>query len=211
MKITAQIISLIAASCKGALAEKVAEALDTICPKYGINTPDIMHEFIARLCVECAEFTRFTENLNYSAKGLMETWPKRFPTGAAANAYARNPESIANYVYGGRMGNVKPGDGWLFRGSGPIQLTGRDMVTEFTIFYNNKFNTSYTPEQMVELLRSDISVGIHAACWYFAIVKRLIPLAINDKLLAIIKAINGGTNGAAETKEYYERAVKYIV
>lgn len=208
--ITPQIITGIAPNCKGDLAVKVADALDKICPLYGISTPDIMHEFIARLMVECAEFTDFEENLSYSPQRLMEVWPNRFPTLQVASNFARNPEKLANYVYGSRLGNIKPGDGWLFRGSGPIQMTGREIVTQFTRYVNQKFSWNYTPEQVAELLRKDLIIGVHSACWYFAIAKRLIPLAIDDKMKEIVKRINGWYNGLKETQTYYERAKAWI-
>ncbi|HZG30521.1 MAG TPA: hypothetical protein VE079_18860 [Ensifer sp.] len=67
-----------------------------------------------------------TENLNYSARGLLTTFPNRF-SAEEAKAYARQPEKIANRVYAGRMGNGDEtgGDGWRFRGRGLVQITGR--------------------------------------------------------------------------------------
>lgn len=67
------------------------------------------------------------ENLNYSAIGLRKTFPKYFPTAEIAEAYARQPQRIANRAYANRMdnGDEASGDGWRFRGRGLVQLTGR--------------------------------------------------------------------------------------
>ena len=68
------------------------------------------------------------ENLNYSMEGLRTTFPKYFKTVKIAKQYARNAEAIANRAYANRIGNgdEASGDGWRFRGRGPIQITGRD-------------------------------------------------------------------------------------
>lgn len=83
-------------------------------------------DFLGQVLHESAGLTQFSENLNYSAERLCKVWPSRFHTIADARPYERNPEALANKVYGGRMGNTEPGDGWRYRGRGPIQLTGKD-------------------------------------------------------------------------------------
>lgn len=74
-----------------------------------------------------------TENLNYSAERLTQVWPSRFPTIASAKPFARNPRKLANKVYGGRMGNTAPDDGWLYRGRGLPQITGKENYAKFGI------------------------------------------------------------------------------
>lgn len=80
-------------------------------------------------------FNQLTENLNYSAEGLLRAWPKRF-TPETASRYAHQPELIANLVYANRLGNgdVASGDGWRFRGHGLIQITGRDTFKAFAVW-----------------------------------------------------------------------------
>ncbi len=84
-----------------------------------------------------------TENFNYSAERLVEVWPTRFPTIASAKPFARNPRKLANKVYGGRLGNTAPDDGWLYRGRGLPQITGK-------VNYD-KFGIAKTPEKAAEM------------------------------------------------------------
>ncbi len=70
-----------------------------------------------------AQLTPVRENMNYSARRIRQVWPKR----PEAVTFAGQPEALANSVYGGRLGNrVGTNDGWLYRGGGVDQLTGRD-------------------------------------------------------------------------------------
>lgn len=71
------------------------------------------------------------ESMSYSARRMTEVWPSRFRTIASAQPYARNPRKLANKVYGGRMGNHLPDDGWRFRGGPGPQLTGRANYEKF--------------------------------------------------------------------------------
>lgn len=95
--------------------------------EFEINTPLRQAAFLAQIFHESGNLDKVEEGLNYSAEGLMRTWPSRFDR-ATAERYARKPEMIANKVYANRMGNrdEASGDGWKHRGAGLIQLTGKD-------------------------------------------------------------------------------------
>lgn len=184
----------------------IAEKMDFVCPKYGISAPDILHEFIANVAHESGGFRIKEENMSYTAKRITQVWPSRFKNTAAAAPYERNPRKLANKVYGGRMGN-KPGtdDGYNFRGSGFIQVTGRDTFEKY-----RKYLSFSTLESLADAMRTDDYYAIDSACWLFAVEKNLIKLAEDDQFITIVKRINGGTIGLTDRKEYYERAKKYI-
>ena len=82
--------------------------------------------FLAQVLHESGMLQRLEEGLSYSAERLTQVWPRRFPTLSSAMPYARNPRALANRVYGGRIGNSAPDEGWRYRGRGLIQITGRD-------------------------------------------------------------------------------------
>ena len=115
---------LLALGIEGRWLEPLKETFE----KYNIDTPKRQAAFIGQCMHESGGFKLLSENLNYSAKALMATWPSRFPTEEMANQYARTPEKIANKVYGGRMGNAdeSSGEGWKYRGRGIKQLTGKE-------------------------------------------------------------------------------------
>lgn len=195
---------------------------NSICPTYGIDTADIMHEFFANLCEESMEFTRYEENLNYSADALIRTFGRHRINASDAYRLGRtkdhpaNQKELANRLYGGRwgainLGNTQPGDGFTFRGSGMIQLTGRGNITRFANYMSKQFKINRSPEQWADLLRSNDMFSLHSACWIFAIAKQLIDEAERDQMITIIKRINGGLNGLSSRLRYYELAKKYIV
>lgn len=102
-------------------------AADTVLAPYGINAnPLRLAHFMAQVLHETSGLTLVIENMNYRAERIVAVWPSRFANVAAAQPFAHNPEALANKVYGGRMGNVNPGDGYRFIGRGLLQITGRE-------------------------------------------------------------------------------------
>lgn len=161
--------------------------------------------FFAQTAHESGGFKAFSENLNYSAKGLLGIFRKYFPDEATARYYERNPEMIANRVYGGRMGNgdESSGDGWLYRGRGALQLTGKDNYAAFADFMGRPDIMSNPDIVATEL-------AFESAMFFF---ERNRLWAICDQgisdaaILQLTKRINGGTHGledrAEKTKKYF--------
>ena len=100
-------------------------------------TPIQLAHFLGQCDHETAGFSVWEENLNYSSEGLLRVFPKYYKDPLLAVKHQRKPSVIANHVYGGRMGNVNPNDGWHFKGRGAIQLTGRENYTLFAKSVND--------------------------------------------------------------------------
>ena len=191
---------------------RLANLLNEILPLYGITTPNRLHEFLANVLAESDGLCCMEENLNYSRNRLMRVWPKRFPTLDIAMKYAYNPKLLAMKVYGKRkeLGNKTDLDGWTFRGSGPMQITGRANITAFGQWMQTKFGIMKTPEQWAHLIRVNDEYGIHSACWIFSIAFKLNDEAERDEMKAIIKKINGGYNGIERRNRYYQLCKQLI-
>ncbi|MCD4660803.1 MULTISPECIES: hypothetical protein [Agrobacterium] len=110
------------------------EALLDACDRYGVTDGRHVAYVLATPTIETGmSFEPISENLSYSAEGLLRTFPRYF-TPTDAKAYARQPQRIANRAYGGRMGNGNEasGDGWRYRGRGFVQITGKDNYSKFS-------------------------------------------------------------------------------
>lgn len=108
------------------IVDGIVKTAPAVFEKYSVNSARRWQHIIAQIAHESAGLTTTEENLNYSALRLTEVWETRFPTLTRAMPYAHNPKKLACYVYGNRLGNSGPEDGWLYRGQGLIQTTGRD-------------------------------------------------------------------------------------
>ena len=155
--------------------------------------------FFAQTAHESGNFKAFSENLNYSAKGLRGIFRKYFPTDALANAYARQPMKIANRVYANRMGNgpESSGDGWKYRGRGPLQLTGKDNYRAFGRYIGREQEVLDNPDLVANEL------GFESALWFFDHNKlwSICDQGVGDTaILALTKRINGGTHGLDDRK-----------
>jgi putative chitinase len=162
-------------------------ALNAAFDLYQINEPAVIAALLAQFGHECQSFNRLEENLNYSAEGLMKTWPKRFPSLAFAKEYERQPEKIANLVYSLRGGNGPPssGDGWKYRGRGCIMVTFRDNYRDQVAALN--LPLLETPELLAKPDTAARS-GVH-----YCKKHGLIELASANQITALSAAINTGT------------------
>lgn len=157
--------------------------------RWGILTPRQQAAFLGQCGHECGNFTKLEEGLSYAADRLMKIWPKRFPTMEVAQKYARNPKALANYVYANRMGNrdEASGDGWRFRGSGWLQLTGHDN------FYHAGKACGVDFVMNPDLVRTPKYAAMTAG-WFWS-THNCNALAEKGDNLALTKKINGGTIG----------------
>lgn len=173
----------------------------SLLDEYEINTPKRVAAFLAQCGHESGGFVFISENLNYSASGLMRVFPKYFPTQDLANAYARQPEKIANRVYASRMGNgdEASGDGFRYRGRGLIQLTGKDNYFWFAA------SLEITPQEAAEYTQT-FEGAAQSACWFWE-TNKLNALADAGDFVTMTKRINGGTIGLADREHHYEIAL----
>lgn len=179
------------------------KAMVKVFPKYKIDTPERIGGFIAQTAHESLNFTVLEENLYYKAETLDKIFPKYFvKAGRKAADYAKQPEKIANIVYGGRMGNTQPGDGYLFRGRGVIQLTGRDNYTNFGKTLNK------SAEEVAVYVTSKEG-AIESACWYWNS-RNINKAADAGDIVAMTKLINGGTIGLEDRKKHYLHALAVL-
>ena len=185
------------------------DALVDVMPKYGITTERRVAHFLSQCAHESANFKRLEENLNYSAKALRAVFGRYFgnPPKRNADEYQRKPEMIANYVYMDefrkyKMGNVNEGDGWLFRGRGLKQLTGRDNYTKF----GNSVNM--TAEEAAEYVATEKG-AVESACWFWD-TNNLNSIADTDDVKRMTKKINGGSIGLEDRQSRYLNAMKVL-
>ena len=183
-------------------AQNWYDALCNELPKYQITTPARVAMFIAQTGHESANYTALTENLNYKPQALMAIWKKRFPTMDIANAYAHNPEKIANRAYCDRMGNgsEESGDGWKFHGRGLIQLTGRGLYEAFAREIGKDLDECVdyceTPDGAVE-----------SACFFWEH-HGLNAISDAGDIVKATKVINGGTLGIEDRTARYNHAIQ---
>lgn len=176
---------------------EITTALNLVMEKYKINASlRRVRYFIAQTLFETQNYTKFSENLNYSAVRLTQVWPNRFsmdPNNKSryyAPNYANNPKLLANVTYGARMGNrgIDTDDGWDFRGSGAMHLTGRSNFERCSMAL---FGNTYLVENP-DQVRENIEMVFLTAGWFWSTINGN-QLADADAFTKLTGAINGST------------------
>ncbi|RYD57034.1 MAG: glycoside hydrolase family 19 protein [Sphingobacteriales bacterium] len=165
---------------------------------YQVTTVKRMAMFLAQVLHEsgCLKYTREmwgpTETQKTYERDMSAKW------GEGLKSTDRNRKAYM-------LGNVNPGDGKAFAGHGLIQVTGRTnhFKCSYDLFKDDRLIK--TPE-----LLTTPEFAVLSAYWFWGR-NNLNTLADGaDPLLACTKRINGGTNGIAERKKYYEAGLKAL-
>jgi putative chitinase len=140
------------------------------------------------------------ENLNYKWASLRKVFPKYFPTDELAQAYEKQPQRIANRIYGSRMGNgdEASGDGFRYCGRGLIQLTGRNNYDAFA-------ESIETPVEEIPAYLETFEGAVQSACWFWE-TNNLNQFADADDIKTMTRRINGGFIGLEDRIKHYEHA-----
>lgn len=175
------------------------ETLTKFQCKYNVPTKAMVAHFFGNLDHESGGFSIVEESGRYSAKRLLEVFPKYF-TPFNVNQYAGNAEAIFNRVYGGRMGNNMPGDGYKFRGRGFMQTTGK---------YNYDRLGKYLGVDLIS--NPDLVANkypLESAIFYFNDnnLWNLVRDISEESIKLIRKRVNGGYNGLSDVRN---KVIKY--
>lgn len=177
------------------LIEGVVAAAPVVFPKYGADNPLVIAHAMAQFSHECGAGIEVVENLNYSAQGLVATWPSRFDSHRAAQ-FAHQPQAIAGAVYNGRMGNnLGTDDGWNYRGRGASQTTGKDAYAKLGEFMG--LDLIANPD-----LVNDPTHFLECGVADFVKICGCLPFALADDIAGVTRHLNGGLIGFPQRKEW---------
>lgn len=189
------------AGLTGKIPDAVLAQIPAAAAEFGITTNLRLAHFLAQCALESTNFTATVENLNYSARRLLQVFPRYFRN-VDVNAYARNPQKIGNRVYANRLGNgdEASGDGFKFRGRGYIQLTGKNNYASFSQFVGEDCVAN------PDLVATKYPL---ASATFFFNSNRI--WAICDQgsddgtVTKVTRAVNGGTHGLAERIQNFKK------
>ena len=155
--------------------------------KFSLGWEEI-DDFLAQVVHESGYLEDMVENLNYRVERLQVVWPRRFTNLEYAKQFANNPVALGNRVYGGRLGNNKEGDGFLYRGRSHLMITGKD---------NYELVQAEIDEPVVDMpdLLATPRVALKASlAWW----EKRIPDSMVGNAALVSRRVNGGDNGLKE-------------
>jgi putative chitinase len=184
-------------------ATHLIDGINSAIQQADLSTPERLAAFIAQCAHESGGFKFLEENLNYKAESLCKVWPSHF-NHEIANEYAHNPQKIASRAYANRMGNgdEESQEGWMYRGRGFLQTTGKKGYEELSdatqIDFVNNPDAVATPEGAC------VSAAVY---WEKHGLNRFVD---SNEFVGLTKAINGGTIGLDDRMTRYNHALSIL-
>lgn len=171
----------------------------------GITDPTELANLMAQVGHESSGLNRLEEGFRYTqgasqiSANVRSALREGSETLESARLEALNgkPEHLAELMYGGRMGNNEPGDGYLYRGRGYIQLTGKNQYREAGEALD--LDLVRHPE-----LAAEPDNAARIATWYW---RKNVPQGARDDAREAGAAINGRDppNGLADRENRFDR------
>jgi len=173
-------------------AQRWVDPLNAAMKRFGITPPVRMAYFLGQLGHESLSLSRVEESLSYSRARLLDVFGAYVDADEAA-AFVHQPVKLGNRVYANRNGNGNQasGDGYLFRGRGPMQHTGRGNYRHVGQLIGQPLE-----EQPALLLEPEIGAMAAAAYWHDA---GLNSLADTRDVLAVSRTVNLGNARSRKT------------
>lgn len=209
--------------------DEVANVINSLGSHFGINTNLRLAHFLAQVREEIGpKFEPRIESLNYSESSVLKTFKQITPD--QAEQYARDEDTpvadqvaIANIVYANRMGNGnadsngngkldKQDDGYMYRGRGTLQITGKynyqEVQKRIDKYYPNSGVNILTGSNVDSLLGS-ILIGM--GFWIWKDLYRLADAGTSKQVVDSITAvINKYTNSYDHMYNHFSKLVSLL-
>jgi putative chitinase len=182
--------------------------------QFEINSALRLSHFLAQLLHETAGATVLFENLNYTTPArILEIFGVGHHSAAIRPeevlGLVGNPSALAERVYGlgnprmaKQLGNMKPGDGFRYRGGGALQTTGGGNYKRMSDMSSVDF---YGDPDLIVSPEHALKPALHE--WTSC---KLNSAADKNDIRTITKAINGGYIGLAQRQAWFERVWKVV-
>lgn len=188
--------------------------------EFGIASKMRVAMFVGQIGHESDGLTRLTESLNYRTQALIDNFGRHRISEADARRFGRNDEHpadqemLANILYGGEwgrknLGNTQPGDGWLFRGQGPKQITGRANTRAARDRLRARLGPRVPDFEAEPSLMCSPEWGMYVAADFWDS-HGLNAFADRGDIEGCTRVINGALNGIEDRKQRYAHALKVL-
>ena len=226
---TREMLQILFNASDSKVLDEVANVINSLGSHFGINTNLRLAHFLAQVREEIGpKFEPRIESLNYSESSVLKTFKQITP--AQAEQYARDEDTpvadqvaIANIVYANRMGNGnadsngngkldKQDDGYMYRGRGTLQITGKynyqEVQKRIDKYYPNSGVNILTGSNVDSLLGS-ILIGM--GFWICKDLYRLADAGTSKQVVDSITAvINKYTNSYDHRYNHFSKLVSLL-
>jgi predicted chitinase len=201
--LTAERIRAICPRARPDILEAVLTEPSAVFAAAGITGQAGLAHLLAQMATETGGLGRLDENLNYTtAARLRSIFPSRFKTLEEAKPFLKSPEKLANFVYKGKNGNTAADDGWRFRGSGLIQITGRGNFAAVGKLVG--LDLVGDPEMARQ---PDSALRVALGYWTARKISAVIRDGGEGEVEAVTKLVNPAMVGLKERKAFFRKAM----